>query len=162
MVLQSPHRQILRHAKCLAASKKSMNTTEVSVLFWKRDTTIVKKNNQQFLLNNIFTWVKYGDSSFLYLNVKKIFPILKNKFLLTSLFFVLYILFIDDNDVFFISNQKSKLNELKVRHSKIKSQLNKTKTRLSKIDDLDYLEAYARKTKFFKKDDEEVFVVTYK
>jgi len=94
--------------------------------------------------------------------VKKIFPILKNKFLLTSLFFVLYILFIDDNDVFFISNQKSKLNELKVRHSKIKSQLNKTKTRLSKIDDLDYLEAYARQTKFFKKDDEEVFVVTYK
>jgi len=71
-------------------------------------------------------------------------------------------MFLDDNDIFFISNQKSKLSELKVRHSKIKGQLNKTKTRLSKIDDLDYLEAYARQTKFFKKDDEEVFVVTYK
>lgn len=71
-------------------------------------------------------------------------------------------MFIDDNDIFFISNQKNKLNDLKVRHSKMKSELDKTKSQLSKIDDLDYLEAYARQTKFFKKDDEEVFVITYK
>lgn len=71
-------------------------------------------------------------------------------------------MFIDDNDIFFISNQKNKLNDLKVRHSKIKSELDKTKSQLRKIDDLDYLEAYARQTKFFKKDDEEVFVITYK
>ena len=71
-------------------------------------------------------------------------------------------MFIDDNDIFFIANQKNKLNDLKVRHSKIKSELDKTKSQLRKIDDLDYLEAYARQTKFFKKDDEEVFVITYK
>ena len=94
--------------------------------------------------------------------MNKIFPLFKNKFVLTSVFFVVYIMFIDDNDVFFIANQQNKLNDLKVRHTKIKSELGKTKHRLNKVDDLDYLEAYARQSKFFKKDNEEVFVITYK
>ena len=44
----------------------------------------------------------------------------------------------------------------------MKNKLNETKSILNKIQDLDFLEAYARETKFFKRDDEEIFVITYK
>ncbi len=94
--------------------------------------------------------------------MKVVLPILKNKFILTFVFFLVYILFIDDNDIFYISNQKSKLNNLEERHSKVKKELAITRSKLNKVEDLDYLEAYARENKFFKKDDEDVFVITYK
>lgn len=94
--------------------------------------------------------------------MKHILPILKNKFVITSIFFLTYIVFIDDNDVFYIANQKNKLSELKTRNNKMKKQLSETKNILNKIENLDDLEAYAREKKFFKKDDEEIFVITYK
>lgn len=82
--------------------------------------------------------------------------------MITSIFFLTYIVFIDDNDVFYITNQKNKLSELKTRNNKMKKQLSETKNILNKIENLDNLEAYAREKKFFKKDDEEIFVITYK
>lgn len=82
--------------------------------------------------------------------------------MITSIFFLTYIVFIDDNDVFYITNQKNKLSELKTRNNKMKKQLSETKNILNKIENLDDLEAYAREKKFFKKDDEEIFVITYK
>lgn len=82
--------------------------------------------------------------------------------MITSIFFLTYIVFIDDNDVFYIANQKNKLSELKTRNNKMKKQLSETKNILNKIENLDDLEAYAREKKFFKKDDEEIFVITYK
>ena len=94
--------------------------------------------------------------------MKRVLPFLKNKFIITSLVFVSYILFIDSHDIFFISNQKNKLNELETRNRKMKKQLSGTSNILTKIKNLDYLEAYAREKKFFKKADEEIFVITYK
>jgi proteasome assembly chaperone (PAC2) family protein len=94
--------------------------------------------------------------------VKRILPFLKNKFIITSLVFLTYIIFIDDNDIFFITNQNEKLSELEIRNEKMKKKLEETKSILNKIEDLDFLEAYARETKFFKRDNEEIFVITYK
>lgn len=94
--------------------------------------------------------------------MKRILPFFKNKFIITSLIFVTYIVFIDSNDIFFISSQKNKLKELETRNNKMKKQLSETKNVLKKIKNLDYLEAYAREKKFFKKENEEIFVITYK
>ena len=44
----------------------------------------------------------------------------------------------------------------------MKQKLNETKSILNKIEDINFLEAYARENKFFKRDDEEIFVITYK
>jgi cell division protein FtsB len=41
-------------------------------------------------------------------------------------------------------------------------QLKETKQILRRLKNPDYLEAYARSEKFFKRDDEEIFVITYK
>jgi cell division protein DivIC len=94
--------------------------------------------------------------------VKQLLPFFKNKFFITTICFLAYIIFIDDNDIFYITKQKSKLNDLKIRNEKIKNQLSQTINTLKKIEDLDNLEAYARENKFFKKDDEDIFVITYK
>ena len=94
--------------------------------------------------------------------MKRVLPFIKNKFIITSLVFVSYILFIDSHDIFLISNQKNKLKELETRNGKMKKQLSDTRNVLENIKNLDYLEAYAREKKFFKKADEEIFVITYK
>lgn len=42
----------------------------------------------------------------------------------------------------------------------MKGKLETTRSELIKIEDLDYLEAYARQEKFFKRKDEDIFVIT--
>ena len=69
-------------------------------------------------------------------------------------------MFIDDNDIFYIINQKKKLNELKLQNEEMKTKLQNTKSDLNNISLLDNLEAYAREKKFFKRNDEEIFVIT--
>jgi hypothetical protein len=76
---------------------------------------------------------------------------LKNKYILTSLVFGIYFLFLDDWDIFTLVRQKRKLSQIK-----------QTKKTLYRLHHLNELEAYARSEKFFKRDDEEIFVVTKK
>ena len=92
--------------------------------------------------------------------VKKLLPLLKNKFFITFIFFTGYLIFLDDNDIFYILKQKETLNQLKERNNIMKRKLEITRSELIKIEDLDYLEAYARQEKFFKRKDEDIFVIT--
>jgi cell division protein FtsB len=92
--------------------------------------------------------------------VKKLLPILKNKFLITFIVFSGYLIFLDDNDIFYILKQKETLNQLKEQNKIMKGKLETTRSELIKIEDLDYLEAYARQEKFFKRKDEDIFVIT--
>jgi cell division protein FtsB len=92
--------------------------------------------------------------------VKKLLPLLKNKFFITFIVFSGYLIFLDDNDIFYILKQKETLNQLKERNNIMKRKLEITRSELIKIEDLDYLEAYARQEKFFKRKDEDIFVIT--
>tara|TARA_B100000524_G_scaffold298035_1_gene172543 strand:+ start:1545 stop:1829 length:285 start_codon:yes stop_codon:yes gene_type:complete len=92
--------------------------------------------------------------------VKKLLPILKNKFVITFGIFFFYLILIDDNDIFYIVNQKKKLNELELQNEAMKAKLQQTKSDLNNISHLDNLEAYAREKKFFKRNDEDIFVIT--
>ena len=49
---------------------------------------------------------------------------------------------------------------LKGQNDDMKIKLQKTRLDLEKIKELDYLEAYARQEKFFKRKDEDIFVIT--
>lgn len=97
---------------------------------------------------------------FLILTVKKLLPFLKNKFIITFGIFFFYLILIDDNDIFYVVNQKKKLNELQLQNQSMKTKLQETKKDLENISDLDNLEAYAREKKFFKRNDEDIFVIT--
>jgi len=92
--------------------------------------------------------------------VKKLLPLLKNKFFITFIVFSGYLIFLDDNDIFYILKQKETLNQLKEQNRAMKVKLEHTRSELMKIEDLDYLEAFARQEKFFKRKDEDIFVIT--
>lgn len=85
---------------------------------------------------------------------------LKNKYILTSIIFAIYFLFLDDWDIFTLVRQKRKLAQIEQQDDQMHQQLKDTKKTLRKLHRLDELEAYARSEKFFKRDDEEIFVVT--
>jgi hypothetical protein len=72
------------------------------------------------------------------------------------------VLFLDDLDIFSIISQKQKLNKLEIQRNDMKNQLISTRFTLRKLNKINYLEAYARSEKFFKKENEEIFVISYK
>ena len=92
----------------------------------------------------------------------KIPSYLKNKYGLTLFVFLIYVLFLDDLDIFSIISQKQKLNKLEIQRDNMKSQLLSTRATLRKLNKINYLESYARSQKFFKKENEEIFVISYK
>jgi hypothetical protein len=86
---------------------------------------------------------------------------IKNKYFIASLIFLIYSLFLDDVDIFTIYNQKQKLSKLSSTHAELQDKLNNTKESLSKINNKTELEHYAREKKLFKKENEEIFVISY-
>ncbi|MNR30965.1 hypothetical protein D3C85_1484440 [compost metagenome] len=94
--------------------------------------------------------------------MKKYLLIFKNKYILAITIFMVYNLFLDEVDIFTIVNQNKKLSTLRSTQSEMKLKLKETKYILSQIKDLSYLEKLAREDKMFKKDDEDIFVITYK
>ncbi len=86
---------------------------------------------------------------------------LKNKYILTIVVFVFYGLFLDDIDVFTIIRQKSKLNQLETQKAVISEQLNDSRITYKQLKYPSEVERYAREKKLFKKDDEDVFVISY-
>ena len=89
------------------------------------------------------------------------FSFLKNKFIITFIAFIIYSLFLDENDVFKIQENKRKLNELSELENLNRSKLNETKTLLSELKKIDNIEHYARSKKFYKKEDEDIFIITF-
>jgi cell division protein DivIC len=91
----------------------------------------------------------------------KIKKYIRNKYFIATCIFLIYSLFLDDIDLFTIIDQKQKLSKLGATHSELQSKLNETKISLSKINNRSELEHYAREVKLFKKENEEIFVISY-
>jgi len=85
----------------------------------------------------------------------------RNKYFITSFIFLLYILFLDDLDIFMIVSQNRKLNKLEAHKLEMTKQLIETRSELKMLNNTNSLEAFARSKKFFKRDDEDIFVITY-
>lgn len=85
----------------------------------------------------------------------------RNKYVLTFSIFLVYILFLDDVDIITILHQKSKLSELKEERDIMEVQLTETRATLDKLSDIQALEKFAREKKMFKKEDEDIFVLSY-
>lgn len=92
----------------------------------------------------------------------KIPSFLKNKYVLTIFVFIIYALFLDDTDVFSLVHNLNKRSELSTQNNSMKKQLTETQRTLRQLYNINYLETYARSKKFFKKENEEIFVITYK
>jgi cell division protein DivIC len=86
----------------------------------------------------------------------------KNKYLVAFLLFFFYGMFLDDNDIFDIIKDQITLSKLKDEKELIDKKLNKTKFILKRLRYNSELEKYARENKLFKRDNEDIFIITYK
>jgi len=91
--------------------------------------------------------------------MKKYIPYLKNKFILTSVIFIFFILFLDEFDIFTVVSNNAKLIDLKDKKKDMLLELDKTQSTLDRLKFPSEVERFAREEKFFKKDDEDIFVV---
>ena len=90
----------------------------------------------------------------------KIFRFLRNKFVLATLFFVLWILFFDHNNFFQSRQYKSELNGLTTNKKYYKEQIEKTKKEIELIKTSPlWLEKIAREKYLMKREGEDIFVV---
>lgn len=94
--------------------------------------------------------------------MKKYIRPFRNKYVFTLTVFFVYNLFLDDVDLFSVFSQNRKITALKQSQAAISIKLRETNYMLSKIKDPNFLEKLAREDKLFKKDNEDIFVVTYK
>lgn len=92
--------------------------------------------------------------------MKKYLLPFKNKYLLTFTIFLVYNLFLDDVDIFTVISQNSKLSKLHESKVLLSQDLNETKETLAQLRYDSELERFAREKKYFKKDNEDVFVIT--
>ncbi|MFM7663558.1 MAG: hypothetical protein ACKO68_03415 [Bacteroidota bacterium] len=90
------------------------------------------------------------------MNVPKI---IRNKYFVTSAVFIIYILFLDDTDIFTVYSNLNKRSNLIEQNEAIKEKLASNRIALQNLDNIYYLEHYARSKKFFKAKDEDIFVI---
>lgn len=91
--------------------------------------------------------------------MKKWLPYLKNKFILATVIFLVYTLFLDENDLFTMIRHNRKLNQLEIAKQEVNYDLQKSRKTLRELSSKSELERYAREEKYFKKDDEDIFVI---
>jgi cell division protein DivIC len=90
----------------------------------------------------------------------KIFgPITKNKYLLTLVIFLIWIIFFDRDSIVDRFRSIKTLNKLKAEKEFYEEQLVEDRENLNKLQDKDFLEKFAREEHWMKKDNEDIFVV---
>ena len=90
-------------------------------------------------------------------------PYLKNKYVLTSLGFLIWISFFDRNDFITTNSYHSKLKALQKEKLYYEEEIEKNKVALNDLmTNRENLEKYGRENYFMKKDNEEIFVIVKK
>lgn len=93
--------------------------------------------------------------------MKKYIRPFRNKYILAITIFLVYNLFLDDIDIFSIVNQNLKLARLRDDQTEVTKRLNETKQTLRDLKHGYALEKYAREEKLFKRDNEDIFIISY-
>ena len=93
---------------------------------------------------------------------KKIVKFFRNKYILTITLFTIYALFLDEEDVFSLVSHNRKLSKIHTEQIIMDRKLKETTKVLKELDQKESLERFAREEKLFKKDDEDIFIISYK
>ncbi|MFZ5555010.1 MAG: FtsB family cell division protein [Bacteroidota bacterium] len=91
--------------------------------------------------------------------LKKIPSFYRNKFVITSLIFFLWMAFFDNNDLIRQYKVWDKLQEVKAEKKRKQEMIQQTKQSLAQLKDKSLLEKFAREKYMFKRDNEDIFVV---
>lgn len=86
--------------------------------------------------------------------------LIRNKYLLATLFFLVWMVFFDPKDWSLIYDRMKKLDELQNSEKQLIQQISETRTELYMLkSSAENLEKFAREKYLMKKDNEEVFIV---
>jgi len=93
--------------------------------------------------------------------LKIVWPYIKNKYVIAILFFLVWILFFDQNNLF---DRVSAVRKFQQIEKEKKYYINKIKTDTKKLEELrtdrENLEKFAREQYLMKRDNEDVFIIT--
>ena len=93
----------------------------------------------------------------------KFLKFIKNKYLLTSVGIIVWLLFFDKNDVFSQMELAGKLNKLKADRAYYISEIENNRREIEELrTNKKSLEKFAREKYHMKKDDEDVYVIVQK
>lgn len=92
----------------------------------------------------------------------KYFNFFTNIYILTTLIFLFWMLFIDTNSFLFHKELNAEINELKEQKKKLKIEIEIDKKFIEDLNNIDNYEAYAREKFFMKKDNEEIYIIEFK
>ncbi len=88
---------------------------------------------------------------------------LKNKYLLTTIGIIAWLLFFDKNDVFTQLDLNKKLNKLEMERDYYISEIQNNKSDIKELEtNKESLEKFAREKYLMKKDNEDVFIISKK
>ena len=90
------------------------------------------------------------------------FKIFTNFYIVVSLFFFIWMLFIDTNSYLFHSTLNSEIDNLIIKKEKLKQEIKNDQMLIDDLKDLDNYEAFAREKFFMKKKDEEIYIIEFK
>lgn len=94
--------------------------------------------------------------------MKRLLDLIKNKFFLVTVAFVIWMIFFDKNDIFSQYEYRQQLDKLKEEQEFYKAETEKVKKDLSELtSDKAKLEKFAREKYLMKKDNEDVFVIIH-
>jgi cell division protein DivIC len=93
--------------------------------------------------------------------MKKLFARLKNRYAISTIIAIVYILLLHNTDVYTLIQRKNTVSELETEIARKKHEIEDVKANIASLQDIRSLEKYARENYFFKKDDEELFIFSF-
>ncbi len=91
---------------------------------------------------------------------KKVLTFFKNKYIIATLLFVMWMIFFDPKDWSLIANRIDKLKDLQKSEKHLQKKISDTRQELSLLKtSAQTIEKYAREKYMMKKDNEDVFIV---
>lgn len=84
---------------------------------------------------------------------------IKNKYFLTFVFFFVWILFLEDTNVFNLLDYRKQINNYQEAITDYKEEIVFTKNAIEELKDPDSLEKYAREKYIMKKDNEDIYII---
>ncbi|GAA0874948.1 hypothetical protein GCM10009118_13560 [Wandonia haliotis] len=94
------------------------------------------------------------------MQIKKYIRPFRNKYLLVGTLFVVYVVFLDDVDVFMLYSKHRKLQQLEAEKEEMQSKLEEVADMQSILNDHDALERFAREERLFRKPNEDIYVIS--
>ena len=94
--------------------------------------------------------------------MEKLYKIIKNKYIISTALMLFYILLLHNTDLASLNKRKRRVRHLKLEIVQKKKKIEALKFALAELEDNNSLQKFAREKYYFKKDSEDLFILSDK